>query len=57
MGVSLFKIVLPEHPKGFKISIEHQGAKWVNKKEALKVELTPGEYECVELVYPTNIVG
>lgn len=51
---NIFKISLPEVPASFKISNEHQSAKWVTKQEALKMDLIPAEYECFELAFPKN---
>ena len=52
---SVFKIVLSGHPPNFKLSAEHQDAKWVTPEEALKMSLVPGGHEYIKLVLDSNI--
>jgi len=48
----IFKVVLPEIPQEILLNKnEHQDATWITPEQALKLNLIPGQKECLELVY------
>jgi len=48
----MFRYKLFDYPSEMKISKrEHQEAKWVTPQQALKMELIPGENECIHMIF------
>ena len=48
----IFKAVLPNAPQEIVLNKnEHQASAWVTPEQALKLNLIPGQKECLELVY------